>query len=152
MHVDQKRYGCKIILHKAKHETADRELLRYWNGFMFRAYMKWRWYFRYLTAKYQVENPCYYVEWCEFSYDYVEPKDRAIKRVKDKLRSAKAKITQWTTKIRMFEAEYEEKQAAVLFPVPITENKDYIAALEKIEKKKKLAEELENQLSVLELL
>lgn len=149
VHVDQKRYGCKIILHKAKNESANRELLRYWNGFRFRTYMKWRWYFRYLVAKYQVQHPTYYVEWVEFGYDYVEPKDEAMKRIENKLRSAKAKVTEWTTKIRMFEEEYAQNQAAVLFPVPVTENKYYMLAIEKIEKKKKLAEELESQLLIL---
>lgn len=148
-HVDQKRYGCKLILHKAKHESADRELLRYWNGFRFRTYMKWRWYFRYLAARYQVEHPTYYVEWVEFGYDYVEPKEETEKRLKNKIRSAKAKITEWTTKIKLFEVQYAEEQKKVLFSVPITEHKDYQAAVQKIEQKKKVLEDLQGQLTKL---
>lgn len=149
VHVDQKRYGCKIILHKAKNESANRELLRYWNGFRFRTYMKWRWYFRYLVAKYQVQHPTYYVEWVEFGYDYVEPKEEARKRITNKIRSAKAKITQWTGKIEQFLEEYEKQQAKVLFPVPVSENKDYKATLKKLEQKKKDLATLEEQLTKL---
>lgn len=148
-HVDQKRYGCKLILHKAKNESANRELLRYWNGFRFRTYMKWRWYFRYLAAKYQVQYPTHYVEWVEFGYDYVEPKEEAEKRLKNKIRSAKAKITEWTTKMHLFEVQYAEEQKKVLFPVPITEHKDYQAAVLKIERKKKALEDLQSQLTKL---
>lgn len=65
----------------------------------------------YLTALYQVETPRQFIEFSEFQYEYIPDKQKQIKKLKDKIKSAKAKITQNKNKIKRFETNWNE-----LFP------------------------------------
>ena len=137
-----KRFGCKIILFEGKSEGPLKDTVEYWTGFKLATYRKWQWYFRYRAALYQVKHPQQYVKLHEFNYDYVPPKTEKIKRLKDRIRATKAKITQWTNVI-----ESHQQNNAELFPV--TEHPDYERSMDKIESKKATLNELELELNCL---
>lgn len=56
-------------------------------------YFRWRWYFKYLAASCQVQNPKFYIEFTEGSYDFVPEKQQVAKRLKDRIIAKKARIT-----------------------------------------------------------
>ena len=142
MHVQDKRFGCKILLHKCSHVAADPTLLKYFSGFKFEQYNRWRWFFRYLTARYQVENPRLMVELREFSFDYIPTDEEKRNRIKNKLRSAKAKVTEWSNKLEAYKASYNS-----IFPVE--DDILFQKAAAKVLQKKIEVEQYEKELSQL---
>ena len=141
MHVEDKRFGCKIIRHNQDYAGSDPTTLRYFSGFKFEAYMKWRWYFRYLTAKYQLESPKLLVEVRQFNVVWIPPAEEKKKRLKNKLRSAKAKVTEWSRKLEEYKANHNS-----LFPAE--DHPRYKQALEKVEAKRLAVEMLKKELSL----
>lgn len=142
MHVQDKRFGCKILLHQRSHVAADPILLKYYSGFKFETYNKWRWFFRYRTARYQIDHPRKMVELREFSFDYLPSDEEKKQRIKNKLRSAKAKVTEWTNKLEAYKANHNS-----LFPVE--DHPLYQKAVAKVEAKKIEVQQYEEELSQL---
>ena len=139
-HVRDKRFGCKILLHNQDYAGSNSTTLRHFTDFKFDTYLKWRWYFRYLSAKYQLQYPRRLVELREFNFQYIPQLDEKKKRVANKLRSAKAKVTEWTRKLEAFKADYN-----ALFPAE--SHPRYKQAFEKVEAKKLEVERLQNELA-----
>lgn len=140
--VEDFRYGCKLLLHRADHGAADPDLVHYWGGYSFHQYAKWRWYFRYRQALLQVQHPRRYVELVQFKYEYVPPKAQQLKRLVDKKRAAKAKHTHYRNQIELARQHWNE-----IFP--IEDHPDYIRAVKKLEEKKALIIDLESQIEAL---
>jgi len=141
-HVDTKRFGIKILLHRKDYHCSDSTLLKHLDGFTFERFNRWRWYFRYLEARFQIENPRRLVELQIFNYTHLNEKEVHRINLKNKLRSAKAKVTEWTNKIERFRQGYNE-----LFP--IEEYPPYQRAIAKVEAKKVRVEELTKELASL---
>lgn len=95
--------------------------------FPFQLFMKWQWLFRYRAALYQVQNPKHHVDLTTSSYDFVPPVEMQIKSLTNKIAARKRIITQWQTKVKSLEAEWNQ-----LFP--IEEQEFHIKSLAKIEK------------------
>lgn len=142
MNVAGFKYGCKILLHHAQHGASDPELMHFWDCYNYELYCKWQWYFRYRQALLQVQHPKRYVELVPFKYPYVPPKDQLIKRLQDKLRAAKSNHTQLTNKINLAKDHWNQ-----LFP--IEDDPDYIWAMEKVNQKYAIIQDLEQRLRLL---
>lgn len=134
-HVSYKRFGCQIRIHNNSFKGSSSKIVKRFDGFTFEQFMKWRWYFRYLTAKHQVNNPRVFVELDEFNYEFIPEKQDQLKRLKNRAKSARAKITEWKNKLIKFEKSYTE-----IFP--ITENPYYIKAMNKVNEKECLLNSL----------
>lgn len=141
-HIDFKRYGCKIILHRQAFQGSEGKLMHYWTGLPFKTYMKFQWYFQYRAALIKVQNPRLFVEICPFQYDHVLKVDEIRKRLTDRQRSAKAKVTEFTNKIELAKRHWNQ-----LFP--IEEDDLYKRAMTKLELKKNEVTELQNQIDAL---
>jgi len=141
-HVSDFRFGCKILLHWGDMISSEPQLKNYWTNFRFENYMKWQWYFRYRCALLQVQHPKKYVELVPFKFEYQPPNDEIRKRLTDRQRSAKAKVTEFTNKI-----ELAKKQWNKLFP--IEEDDLYKRAMARIEEKNQQIIELQNQIDEL---
>lgn len=141
-HIDFKRYGCKIILHRQTFQGAEGKLMHFWKDLPFKTYMKFQWYFQYRAALIKVQNPKLFVEICPFQYDYVPSKVQQLKRLQDKLKSAKAKRTEWANKVERYKAEWNR-----LFPVE--EDPIYQAAMIKINEKEQSIIDFETQINAL---
>lgn len=141
-HVNDLRYGCKILLHRYVFIGSEPELKHYWSGFKFETYNKWKWYFRYRCALLQVQYPKRFVELVPFNFEYQLPADQIRKRLTDRQRSAKAKITEFTNKIELAKKHWNK-----LFPI---EDDDlYQRAMAKVEVKRREVVELQNQIDAL---
>lgn len=141
-HVNDLRYGCKILLHRSSSMASEPELKHYWTGFKFECYNKWRWYFRYRCALLQVQYPKRYAEFVSFNFEYQPPINEIRKRLIDRQRSAKAKVTEFANKIELAKKHWNQ-----LFP--IEEDDLYKRAMGKVESKKKEVIELQNQIDAL---
>lgn len=127
MHVDLKKHGCIISLHRQQHYGSEPTVMHHWKDFPFHIFMKWQWYFRYRAALIQVANPKLFVELRTFSYTYVPTFEEERKRAKDRLTAKKAKVTSWHKKVAAYRASW-----TYLFPVD--DDADFIAALAKVKK------------------
>lgn len=76
--------------------------------------IKYDWYFKYREALVRIQNPKNYTEITFVAYD--APKETIdqieLKRSKDKLRAAKAKLTKIENRMKLFKSEYNS-----LFPI-----------------------------------
>lgn len=88
---------------------------------------KWRWYFKYRCARFQYENPTYYVEMFVNFYDYIPEKNVVAKRMKGRITAKKAKVTEINNKWDKFKREWNS-----LFP--IESDSKYQATVDKIYK------------------
>lgn len=141
-HVNDKKYGCKIILHRQQYYGSEGKLLHYWNDLSFKTFIKFQWYFQYRAAMVKVEHPRQFVELATFQYDYVPKADEIKKRLQDKLKSAKAKRTEWGNKVERYKAGWNS-----LFP--IEEDPNYKNAMDRIKEKEQSIIDLETQISAL---
>lgn len=105
-----------------------------WQGLRFELRLKYRWYFEYRAALLKVQNPRFTVQ-CTWGSESATGKT-LHEMQKDRLRSKKAKVTEWTNKIRMAKESWNQ-----LFPIEADEF--YIKALAKLER-------LKHELSILE--
>lgn len=71
------------------------------NGFEFKNFVKWQWYFRYRAALFQVANPKMCVTIDQSSYEYVEPIEQDIKVLKNKIAARKRTITKVKNAIKL---------------------------------------------------
>ena len=132
-------FGVKIILHSRSFATGDGKALYFKDGLTYELMNKYRQYFRYRAALFQVKHPSQYVEVRTFSH---EPKsaDAELQFTKNKLRAAKAKLTEWSNKVGRY-------RLAWCSLYPIEDDAAYQKAMSKIEKQKARIIELQNQLS-----
>ena len=77
-----------------------------------------------------------------FNFEYQLPADQIRKRLTDRQRSAKAKVTEFTNKIELAKKQWNE-----LFP--IEEDNLYKRAMAKVEGKRREVIELQNQIDAL---
>lgn len=134
-----KRYGCKILLHRVGSTSYDPKLMGYWTDLRFELSMKYRQYFRYRAALVQVQNPRLYVELVFFDFDYITPNEEIKKRLLNKLKDAKARRTRWNNEVAQYKAHWNS-----LFS--IDDDPSYIKALNKIQAKEESIIDLENQI------
>lgn len=108
----------------------------YWGHYTFELFQRWKWYFQYRSALLQVKYPKYYVHtaWGP------EPATKSREKIlKNRIRAKKAKITEYSNKLKKFEDGYTE-----IFP--ISENEMYIKAKQKIERLKSDLIELQSEI------
>ncbi len=106
------KYGCHIILFPDGHYNGNRKHLITWKDYSFEQYNKWKWYFRYRQAKWQIENPKAFVQLELFNYTFMSEEDLEKKRLKDKITGNKGKLTQYLNKLKLVEDNWNE-----LFPI-----------------------------------
>lgn len=133
--VDEKRYFVKI---RAGKTQSVAETIYFQNGLTFELMSKYRWYFKYRTALYQVQHPRHFVEMEHGGYKYTPPDQEQLKSLKDKIAGKRRTISKFRTQVLMAEQNW-----SWLFP--IDEDKDYLRALAKIEEHQAELEELENK-------
>lgn len=133
-------YGIKIILHNRGFAASDGKVLYFHDGLTYELMNKYRQYFRYRASLFQVKYPKQYVEVRYFSH---APKsvDAELQFTKNKLRAAKAKLTEWTNKV----AKYKLAWCSLY---PIDDDPAYKKACSKIEKQKNRISELQNELLI----
>jgi len=139
---ENRRYGCKILLHRNGFAAADAQRIHHWTGFRFEQYNKYRQWFRYRAALIQVQHPKQYVEVYEYHYQHVPEKEEMQKRLQNKLKSAKAKHTEYTNKMNRARQGWKE-----LFP--IEDHPAYQKAMEKVQEKQMQIIELQKQIDAL---
>lgn len=131
-------FGVKIILHGKSFAGSDGKVAYFRDGLTYELINKYMQYFRYRAALVQVKHPKQHVEIRTFSH---EPKsvDAELQFTKNKLRAAKAKLTEWSNKVSKYKFAW-----CSLYP--IEDDAAYQKAMLKIEKQKNRIIELENQL------
>ena len=139
INVADKKYGCKILLHRTGSYSYDPKLMGYWTDLRFELALKYKQYFRYRAALVQVQNPRLYVELVFFDFDYIPKHEEIKKRLLNKLKDAKARRTRWNNEVAQYKAHWSS-----LFP--IEDDPSYIKALSKIQAKEKSIIDLENQI------
>jgi len=127
MHVSEKRFFVKIC---AGPKAGGNPVIYHKTAMRFELFIKWKWYFDYRAALYKVQNPRHYVELISGGYDYIPPKDRALKSLKNRIAAKKAAITKYDRLLKLAEVEGSRE----LFP--IQESLLYQRAVDKIEKLK----------------
>lgn len=135
-------YGCIIVIHKNSYLASGEKPLKEFRNLSLDLFMKYKWYFRYLTAKYQVQNPKRLIEIKDFSYPFYSEAEIEHRNLTNRLRSAKAKVTEWTKKLQKFIDNYDE-----IFPYQ--EHLIYKRALAKVKAKEKLVIQLQLELEKL---
>jgi hypothetical protein len=120
-----KAFGVKIVLHHAECHSAIRDTVYYNKGFRFQHFSRWKWYFRYRAALVQVQNPRWCVEVVFFDYEKTPTDTEIEKRRKDIIAARRRNVTIAKEKL----AQYEKKYKGLF---PITEDPQYIAALESV--------------------
>lgn len=95
-------------------------------GFTMEQLTKWKWYFHYITSKWQLETPRQFVELEFFTYEATPVDEAKIK--KNLATAAKARVTKIANKIE----QYKQWYASQGFIWPMEEQKDYQAALCKL--------------------
>lgn len=118
-----KAWGVKIVLHHSTGHCAQRDTVYYNKGFRFQCFMKWKWYFRYRAALFQVQNPKWCVELVTFDYEMKSTNMQIEKRRKDIIAARRRKLT--IAKNRL--AEYKNTYKGLF---PLSEDPDYIKSLQ----------------------
>jgi hypothetical protein len=112
--------------------------IKRWDNMRWNVRIKWDWYFKYRAALLQVKYPRFHVEQ---SWGHIAATGKTQQQIlQDKIRSKKAKITEFTNKI-----EKAKKHWRSLFP--IEDDQDYIKATEKLNRIKDELECLNQQLN-----
>lgn len=126
------------ILHSRNHYKSLAEVVYFRNEMTVQFYQRWRWYFEYRAALLRVNNPKGYTEIQQGTYEYVLQEDEIAKKLEDKIRGKKAKITQVKNKVKAIMAGWNELW-------PIEENENYKQALIRISEMEAELDELTNQ-------
>lgn len=86
--------------------------------------IKYDWYFKYREALVRIQNPKFYTDLIIVAYDApIETIEQIeLKRAKDKLKAAKAKVTKISNRMELFKSEYNSS-------FPIQEDPIYIELL-----------------------
>lgn len=86
-----KRFDISIWI--GKYAGVSGKVIYSSKGFTFKNFVKWQWYFRYRAALFQIENPKLCVSIQQSSYEYVEPIDKDIQSIRNKIAARKRMIT-----------------------------------------------------------
>lgn len=106
------------ILFSATGSRALAETAYYRNDMTIAFYHRWKWFFEYRAALLKVKNPHALVDYFQGAYDYELPEDELRKKLENKIRAAKGKITEFNRKLKKLIDSWSE-----LFP--IEEHPDY---------------------------
>lgn len=145
IHLEDKRFGCQIVVHRGKGKESDPEKVHFWTGLRFHIFNKYRWYFRYRCALLQVKYPMRYVELRNFDYDFVPTHEIILKRKKNLMIAQRALLTKSVNRLEGY-----EKNWVSLFP--IEKDELYQKALFKIESVKVKLRSLEKDYEEYKLL
>lgn len=103
-------YGYRIAVYKGNCISYPvLEELTY-DGFTLNQLSRWRWYFRYRAALFQIKYPKYFVEYASFKYDITPEKE--IEDLKNRLISRKRKLTNLKNKFKIIVDNWSE-----IFPI-----------------------------------
>ena len=111
-HLEDKRFGCQIVIHSGKGKGCEPQKAHYWTGLRFHNFNKYRWYFRYRAALLQVKYPMQYVELRNSDYDYVPTREILLKRKRDLVIAQKGLYTKATNRLN----DYKNNWVS-LFPI-----------------------------------
>lgn len=139
-----KLYGVRIVRYKGKSAFGQREMIYENEGFTLENSVKWKWYFRYLAAKFQLETPRNAVEWYIYDYPHINENEVIKKWIMDDLRAAKSKLTQVENAIKKHEENKKD-----LFSASVDDVR-YINTLTLLETRKQKVKELEEELRLFE--
>jgi hypothetical protein len=137
--VQNKKFGCQILLHRSKGKDCLPEKMYFWKGYKFETFTKWRWYFRYRAALIQVKYPTRYVELREFDYQYIPEAAELKKRQLDLIIGNKGKLTKTQNNLAAYVKNWDS-----LFP--ISDDETFIYTTAKIAEMKEKIRKLESQL------
>ena len=127
-HASVKRYDV-YILEFHKYKGCQREVIKEYKKLRFDQLQKYEWFFRRRAALLQIANPQkLYAFKVLQSVNIEDVKKFKIKSLKDKIRSAKGKLTQYNRKLQIAKDEWSG-----LFP--IEEDKKYQNTVEYLRKK-----------------
>ena len=102
------RLYVKILHNRKNHYRSLAEVVYFKNEMTVDFYIRWKWYFEYRAALLRVNNPKNYTELIQGTYEYI-PKEKEIqKKLQDKIRGKKAKITQVKNALKKVEQEWRE--------------------------------------------
>jgi hypothetical protein len=141
-HVDDLRFGCKILLHRKDHRTSSPEVAFFYTGLRWELRLKYSWFFRYRAALLQVQNPKRYVEVNYFQYKHEGAEEARLRRLKNKLRAAKSKHTQWNKKLNLY-----LRHSMSMWP---ESDPMFQKAEKRVQEKKELIECLEDEIKSIE--
>jgi hypothetical protein len=136
-----KLYGVRIVRYKGKSPFGERTLIYEREGYSLEGIVKWKWFFRYLTAKYQLETPIQAVEYFTYDYPHVNENEIIRKWIINELTAAKSKLTQVESAI----AKHEETKKD-LFAATIDDPR-YLNTLTLLEQRKEKVKELQAELA-----
>lgn len=118
----------------------DRQKHTMWSGFTFEQFMKWKWYFEYRSALYKVQNPHRHVVNNHGSVDYELPEQAYIKKLRNRVKTARKMLTQFQNKINQAKKGWTE-----IFP--IEEHPMYSKILDKLKSYQTDYDNYKNELS-----
>lgn len=109
MEINAQNYRFWVVLeaHKKGFHASDPDRLMKWEGLTFQQRMRWEWYFRYRAALLQVEHPRWLIELRHGRVEVTMTEaEKAAQRLENKIRKAKADLTQATNRIERYKANY----------------------------------------------
>lgn len=107
MNAQNYRFWVVLEAHKKGFHASDPERLMKWEGLTFQQRMRWEWYYRYRAALLQVEHPRWLIELRHGRVEVTMTEaEKAAQRLENKIRKAKADLTQATNRIERYKAEY----------------------------------------------
>ena len=112
MNVDSFRYTIKISVHRKSYKASDPKVVYFKQGLTFQLFNRWKWYFRYRAALWQVEYPRQYVELEFIQVKYVPTAVQEKQRLMNRLVAAKGKITQIQRGLAEMQSNWSQ-----LFPI-----------------------------------
>lgn len=135
------RLYVKILFSKSGSQSL-RETAYFRNDMTVQFYERWRWYFEYRAALLKVKYPKSFVQLNQGNYEYTLPVEELYKKLDNKIRGAKGKITELERKRNELQANWRE-----LFP--IEQHPDWPRLLNKIEAYNCKLQELINEKNTL---
>lgn len=131
------RYSISIL---SKRGSGPVKVHHEWHGLRLDQVTRFSWYFRYRAAAEQIQNAKIKVYFeINKTYTNIDHRTALIKTITSKLRNAKAKLTQATTKLNQIKGNWTE-----LFPVQ--EHPHYAKVEHEIERRKSRIQELQSEL------
>lgn len=133
--------NCRYTICILSKKGADAvKVHREWTGLRLEQVTRFSWYFRCRAAAEQLKNPRTKVYFeINKTYEAIDQRTDLLKTITNKLRNAKAKLTQATTRLNQIKENWKE-----LFP--IEEHPNYSKVAQEIERRKKRIQELESDL------
>lgn len=128
-----KLYGHVIKVYDTPYPSGKIIKFFVWENFPLDTFVRWKWYFEYRYALLRIQYPKNYIYSSQFHLVY-NP-DKVKNHYKNLLRSAKAKITEFSRKKKFMEEDTSE-----LFPAQ--SNLRYVKICDRLDRAEKKLEEL----------